>query len=64
MNEKEFGNARFSRNLYERTLGKAAVRCSISGEKLKELTVEDFSKAIADGEFSEAAKNRKSLGFL
>ncbi|WP_294489851.1 AAA family ATPase [uncultured Ruminococcus sp.] len=65
MNAKEFSNARFSRNLYERTVSKAAVRCSITGEELNTLMTEDLISAAADSEFAEAIKpNKKALGFL
>ena len=52
INAKEFSNARFVRNLFERTYGKAALRCQLSGETELVLTVEDFKRASSDKEFS------------
>ena len=51
INAKEFSNARFVRNLFERTYGKAALRCQLSGETDLRLTVEDFKRASSDKEF-------------
>lgn len=59
---KEFANARFARNLYERTWSKAALRSSLSGGDI-ELTVEDFATASSEDEFSEKLKTRHKLGF-
>ena len=52
INAKEFSNARFVRNLFERTYGKAALRCQLSGETDIRLTREDFGRASSDKEFS------------
>ena len=60
---KEFSNARFVRNLYERTWSKAAVRRQLSGEKEIVLREEDFFTASAEKEFSEKLMSRKSIGF-
>ncbi|MBQ2793163.1 MAG: AAA family ATPase [Clostridia bacterium] len=57
INAKEFSNARFVRNLFERTYGKAALRCQLSGETKICLTAEDFGRATSDREFA----NLKSL---
>lgn len=51
INAKEFSNARFVRNLFERTYGKAALRCQLSGETELKLTAEDFRRASSDKEF-------------
>ena len=59
---KEFGNARFVRNLYERTWGKAALRCQLNDLPCDTLTVEDFNLACAEKEFREAAE-KKRIGF-
>lgn len=48
---KEFSNARFVRNLYERTWGKAVLRTQLSGEKCEKLMVEDFILASSESEF-------------
>lgn len=63
MDSKEFANARFVRNLYERTWSKAAVRMQLSGEKNIVLRGEDFVAASADREFSEKLMQHKSIGF-
>lgn len=62
---KEFSNARFVRNLFERTWAKASMRCQL--EKLDKvvLTKDDFNRAIADKEFCFATADKKSkIGFL
>ena len=51
INAKEFSNARFVRNLFERTYGKAALRCQLSGETDIKLTSADFGRATSDSEF-------------
>ena len=56
LNAKEFSNARFVRNLFERTYGKAALRCQLAGETDIILTREDFGRATTDKEFA-ALKN-------
>lgn len=63
MNSMDFANARFVRNLYERTWSKAAVRMQISGAKEIVLTGEDLAVAAADREFSERLMMKKSIGF-
>ncbi len=63
MDSKEFANARFVRNLYERTWSKAALRCSLAGEKNLILTKEDFLAASGEKEFSEKIERKKVLGF-
>lgn len=52
INSKEFSNARFVRNLFERTYGKAALRCQLEGETKIVLTCEDFARASSDKEFA------------
>ena len=63
MDSLDFSNARFVRNLYERTWSKAAVRMQMSGGKEICLKGEDFNTAAADREFSEKLMIRKSIGF-
>ena len=63
MSSMDFSNARFVRNLYERTWSKAAVRMQISGAKEIVLTGEDLIVAAADREFSERLTVKKSIGF-
>lgn len=59
---KEFANARFARNLYERTWSKAALRCSLNNQEIV-LTREDFINASSEKEFSEKLMTRNKLGF-
>lgn len=63
MDSLDFSNARFVRNLYERTWSKAAVRMQMAGESEICLKGEDFVTASADREFSEKLMIRKSIGF-
>ena len=60
---KEFANARFSRNLYERTWSKGALRCSLAGKTDIILTRDDFVSASSEKEFSEKIDSVKRLGF-
>lgn len=63
MESKEFANARFVRNLYERTWSKAALRASLNGTRELQLTKEDFIAASSEKEFGEKIEHRKVLGF-
>lgn len=64
ISSKEFSNARFVRNLYERTWSKGALRAAMSGIEVLELTKEDFLAASADKEFSEKlTKTKSKIGF-
>lgn len=63
LDSKEFANARFVRNLYERTWSKAAVRRQLSGEKEIVLKGEDFFTASSEKEFSEKLMTHNSIGF-
>ena len=60
---KEFSNARFVRNLFERTWAKAAMRCQLNGSRKIVLTKEDFEHASADKEFVQKAVQRTRIGF-
>ena len=60
--DKAFGNARFVRNLYERTWGKAALRCQLRDIPCDTLTAEDFALAVQEKEFQQAASQKK-IGF-
>ncbi len=65
MNEKEFSNARFARNLFERTWGKAALRCQMNNTECDTLTVEDFALAVSDKEFHNIMEQKKkAIGFI
>lgn len=64
LNAKDFSNARFVRNLFERTWGKAALRCQLAHLPCDTLTVEDFSLAASDKEFHNINTNKKrAIGF-
>jgi AAA+ superfamily predicted ATPase len=61
---KEFSNARFARNLFERTWGKAAMRKQLDRSDEFMLKAEDFAKATSDNEFKNMlSKKQKQLGF-
>ena len=61
---KEFANARFVRNLYERTWAKAALRQQLEGKEELRLTKIDFAKAIMDPEFTcEQSSGKRPVGF-
>ena len=63
MGAREFSNARFVRNLYERTWSKAALRASLEGRNDFILKKEDFTAASLDREFSEKIGDRQKIGF-
>ena len=63
---KTFSNARFVRNLYERTWGKAAYRHSLGGEGAVRILKSDLAGATADREFDALLKKnaeRRAIGF-
>lgn len=64
LNAKNFSNVRFVRNLFERTWGKAAMRCQMENTECKKLTVSDFTLASADKEFAlKPQEKKRRLGF-
>ncbi len=63
MSSREFANARFVRNLYERTWSKAALRASEKGTSSAMLLREDFKNATLEKEFSEKLVSNKMIGF-
>lgn len=63
ISSKQFANARFVRNLFERTWAKAAMRCQLNGKKQVTLTREDFEHASADKEFVENMPKKTRIGF-
>ena len=63
LNSREFANARFVRNLYERTWSKGSLRASLSGLNGIQLTREDFIAASSEKEFSERLERKKKVGF-
>lgn len=62
-NSKQFSNARFVRNLFERTWAKALMRCQLNKIKDVVATKNDFECAIADKEFIFENKKRNRIGF-
>ncbi|MBO4877215.1 MAG: AAA family ATPase [Ruminococcus sp.] len=65
MERKDFSNARFVRNLYERTWGKAVLRSQMAGEPCNSLTAEDFSLASSEKDFgSMNEKKTRAIGFI
>lgn len=64
INSKEFSNARFVRNLFERTWAKASMRCQL--EKLGEivLTKDDFERSVSDREFCFTVEKKSKIGFV
>ena len=64
VNSREFGNARFVRNLYERTWSKGALRSALAGDESITITREDFLAASGEKEFSEKLqKTKPQIGF-
>lgn len=63
IDSKEFANARFVRNLYERTWSKAALRQSLDRAREIVLSKEDFLAASGENEFSEKIDQKRVLGF-
>ena len=62
---KDFSNARFVRNLFERTWGKAALRCQMGEIRCDTLTAEDFKLASIDKEFQNVVETEKRpMGFI
>ena len=59
----EFANARFIRNLYERTWSKASLRASLDGLVSVKLTKEDFLAACGEKEFTEKLERKIKVGF-
>ena len=62
---KEFSNARFVRNLFERTWAKAAMRCQLEKIGTITLTKDDFERSTSDKEFTFIMKKKKNkIGFV
>ena len=64
INSKDFGNARFVRNLFERTWGKASLRCQLEGKSEIVLTKADFEAASMENDFRFNKKEKHRLGFI
>ncbi len=64
INAKEFSNARFVRNLFERTWAKASMRCQLNKITTIALTRDDFDRSTSDKEFTFIMKKKKNkIGF-
>ena len=64
ISSEEFANARFVRNLYERTWSKAAMRVQLNSLDEIILTEEDFLAASAEKEFNEKMpRSRNRVGY-
>ena len=64
---KEFSNARFVRNLYERVWGKAAYRHSLHADEPLRILASDLAGAAEDREFkhllTDRISDRRIVGF-
>lgn len=65
INSKDFSNARFVRNLFERTWAKAALRCQLDGKANISLKKDDFERAVGDRDFmfSSVMSKKPRIGF-
>jgi len=63
ISSREFANARFVRNLYERAWSKGALRSSLAGLEKIVLSAEDFKAAVSEKEFSEKLEQTVTVGF-
>ena len=65
LSSKEFSNARFVRNLFERTWAKAAMRCQLAKITDISLTKDDFDRSTQDREFKIMCESKKKnrIGF-
>ncbi len=60
---KEFSNARFVRNLFERTWAKAAMRSQLENKVEMVLTKDDFERASGEKEFTFNLQKKSRIGF-
>lgn len=63
INSKQFSNARFVRNLFERTWAKSATRCQLAKCDKVVLTKDDFIRSTLDKEFKTIFEKKARLGF-
>ena len=63
INSKQFSNARFVRNLFERTWAKSATRCQLAKCDKVVLTKDDFVRSTLDKEFKTIFEKKARLGF-
>lgn len=63
LESKEFSNARYVRNLFERTWAKACTRCQLDGSTDVTVITDDFERATGDGEFKIDGQTKNKIGF-
>lgn len=63
LSAKEFSNARFVRNLYERTWAKASMRCELGQIPTVTLIKDDFERSSSDKEFTFTVEKKNRIGF-
>lgn len=65
VSSKKFSNARFVRNLFERTWGKAALRSQLESNDDIKITRDDFKRATQEREFASLDEKKKTsrIGF-
>lgn len=63
LSSKDFSNARFVRNLFERTWAKASMRCQLGKIKTVRFIRDDFERAKSEKEFTLNTKVRPRIGF-
>ena len=64
INAKQFSNARFVRNLFERTWAKASTRSMLDKTKSVIISAQDFNLAVSDKEFDFNARKKNRMGFI
>ena len=66
LSSKSFSNARFVRNLFERTCAKAGVRAQLNDSDSFVLTKDDFNLAVSDRAFEKLFEKKKKsrIGFI
>ncbi len=65
LDSKAFSNARFARNLFERSWGKAALRRQLAPDQPFTLLESDFTQASSEREFSNLLETKqKRVGFI
>lgn len=63
LSSKEFSNARFVRNLFERTWVKAAMRSQLDNKAEIVLTKDDFDMASGEKDFALNVQKKTVIGF-
>lgn len=63
INAQDFSNARFVRNLFERTWAKAVTRCQLDKSEEMYVTADDFERASKEKDFDLTVKKKTRIGF-